>query len=70
MLQKITSTPINFKYTQTRLVSYYTIILGLLLLSIPSSCLNTNVTFLLSNYLRSLAINLGCFPLDYKSYNL
>ena len=58
----------NFRRHFTRLVSYYALFQGWLLLSQPPSCLGEMTSFTTKHRLGTLADDLGCFPFDHGAY--
>ena len=62
--------PVHFGRSKLLWVRFYTLIIGWLLLSLPSHCLKFQTTFdTLNCNLGTLAIGLGCFPLDRQTYS-
>ena len=58
----------NFRRHFTRLVSYYALFQGWLLLSQPPSCLGEMTSFTTKHRLGTLADDLGCCPFDDGAY--
>ena len=58
----------DFRRPITRLVSYYALFQGWLLLSQPPSCLSDKTSFTTEHRLGTLAVDLGCFPFDPGAY--
>ena len=58
----------DFRRPITRLVSYYALFQGWLLLSQPPSCLSDKTSFTTEHRLGTLAVDLGCFPFDHGAY--
>jgi hypothetical protein len=59
---------LNFRRPITRLVSYYALFQGWLLLSQPPSCLCDETSFTTKHILGTLAVDLGCFPFEHGAY--
>ena len=61
-------TPVHYRRDITRPVSCYALFKWWLLLSQHPGC-HSNVTSLVTKYeFGTLAVGLGCFPLDYEAY--
>ena len=58
----------NFRRPTTRLVRYYALFQGWLLLSQPPSCFCGETSFPTEHRLGTLAVGLGCFPFDHGAY--
>jgi hypothetical protein len=59
---------LNFRRPITRLVSYYALVQGWLLLSQPPSCQCDKTSFTTEHLFGTLADVLGCFPFDNGAY--
>ena len=63
----IVLSPHNWRDFYSRSVSYYAVLKGWLLPSLPPDGLRANITFTTETILWTLAYSLGCFPFEYVS---